>query len=763
MNQTNSEARTTQAALPGWLVMVFVAFLITGCVQEEAPLASANDTPTETPDNNPPADDPPADDPPADDPPPGGPPADDPPADDPPADDPPPGGPPADDPPADDPPADDPPADDPPADDPPADDPPADDPPPMDDPPPPNDQDIFQATLYPHLIDPANFCAACHGATQEPTIAVSDVAVAYTAITSQQKVNLNDPAASRVYLRASVDRHNCGGDDNCDRVATDFLAAIQSWSQQVADATPPPDNDAPSAVLSMPTDFASGVDASIARADANVIAMFNFTEGAGDIAMDTSGVGDPIMLQLEGTEWVEGGGIRVVSGKAQAGPAESQKIFDRVTASGEFSVEAWVIPDNDAQDGPARIVSYSQDTAIRNFTMGQNAIYYNLRNRSANTNANGQPALEADNNPLSLALTHLVMTFDQDTGRKVYINGALMAEENTADTLDWAQGQSLVLGNEVTNNRLWQGVIQMAAVHDKALDGAEVLQNFDAGAGSLLTLRFDVSSVVGGASFIEMQASQLDPTSYLLAKPTLVSDQTGVAVKNIRIGVNGFKAVAAQPFRRIDTMVVQPPMELSAQGAVIPIGMGPEQDQFQLEFEVLGAQTGFAETIPPAAPPVPPEDVEEPVYGVRSFTQINDTLSNLTGISQNAVSNTYEDVKGSLPPSANLLAFGSPQQTAIQRLSRAYCGEIVNNDGRCSDFFGACSIDGNAKDQVANTLFDRFIGELDNQPARVDVTTEIVRVIDDLGCANGCNGNEAEVVLQATCTAVLSSAAVTVN
>ncbi|MEM7283612.1 MAG: LamG domain-containing protein, partial [Pseudomonadota bacterium] len=622
MNQSNFQARTTRtAAVPSWLVMLFVAFFIAGCVQEETPLSSANDTPTETPDDdNPPADDPPADDPPADDPPPGGPPADDPPADDPPADDPPPG--------------------DPPADDPPADDPPADDPPPMDDPPPPNDQDIFAATLHPLLTNPANFCAGCHGATQEPTIAVADVSIAYTAITSQQKVNLNDPAASRVYLRASVDRHNCGGDDNCDRVATEFLAAIQSWADQVADAAPPPDDGAPSAVLSMPTDFASGVDSSIARADAAVIAMFTFSEGAGDTTMDSSGVGDPIVLQLEGTEWVEGGGIRNVSGKAQAGPAESQKLFDMITAVGEYSVEAWVIPDNDAQDGPARIVSYSQDTGTRNFTMGQNAIYYQLRNRSANTNANGQPALEADNSPIALSLTHLVMTFDQDTGRKIYINGALVAEENTADTLDWAQGQSLVLGNEVTNNRIWQGIIQMAAIHNKALDSLEVQQNFDAGAGSLLTLRFDVSSVVGGASFIEMEASTLDSTSYLFAKPTLVSDQTGIAVKNIRIGVNGFKPVAAQPFRRIDTMVVQPPMELSPLGAVIPLSQGPEMDQFQLEFEVLGAQTGFAETVPPAAPPVPPEDVEEPVYGVRTFTQINDTMSNLTGINPGNVSNT---------------------------------------------------------------------------------------------------------------------------
>ena len=61
-------------------------------------------------------------------------------------------------------------------------------------------------------------------------------------------------------------------------------------------------------------------------------------------------------------------------------------------------------------------------------------------------------------------------------------------------------------------------------------------------------------------------------------------------------------------------------------------------------------------------------------------------------------------------------------------------------------------------------LYDRFIGDnLANQPARAAVTTEIVSVIDDLGCAGGCNGATAETALQASCAAVLSSAAITVN
>ena len=90
--------------------------------------------------------------------------------------------------------------------------------------PPATDVAAFEQTLYPLLRSTANFCVGCHGVTQIPTFAVADVMTAYNVITTQQKVNLTNPALSRVYLRPAVDRHNCGGDATCDRVAADFLA-----------------------------------------------------------------------------------------------------------------------------------------------------------------------------------------------------------------------------------------------------------------------------------------------------------------------------------------------------------------------------------------------------------------------------------------------------------------------------------------------------------------------------------------------------------
>ncbi len=639
--------------------------------------------------------------------------------------------------------------------------PPVDDDPPMD---PPSLTDVmaFEQTLYPHLRDPANFCVGCHGATQIPTFAVDTVEDAYNVLLAQAKVDLVNAELSRIYLRAAEDRHNCGGVANCDRVAADFLMAIQDWILQRPVAEDPPEVAAVSASATL----ADAQEAGATRADAAVIAMFTFAEGSGDTTADVSGVGGPMNLAIDGMEWVDGGGLRNVSGKAQASLAESRKLFEMITPNAEYSVEAWVLPENTAQDGPARIVSYSQDTATRNFTLGQNAIYYQLRNRSGSTGANGTPTLEALDPQTDTVLQHVVATFSEADGRKVFVNGMLSIEENTPDTLAWTDDQQFVLGNEVTNDRLWQGVFRLVAVHSKALTPTEVQQNFVAGVEALRVLRFDVAEALGAPGYIEMVAGQIDELGYLFAEPTLVTDASPVAVKNIRIAVNGAVPVAEQAFRRVDTMVTESGTRLSSRGAVIPVALGAEMDQFHLEFELLGDSVGTVEQIAPPAPPPPLPDVEEPDLGVRTFSQVNDTMASLTGVDINdsTVRNAYQELIGALPSTNDLLAFSAAQQVAIQRLATTYCGEVVSDGAACADLFGSCSIDAGGKGQIGQNLFDRFVGaDLVTQPAAAGVVAEVVSLIDDLGCSAGCSGAEAQTVLNASCAAVLASGATTIN
>jgi hypothetical protein len=623
--------------------------------------------------------------------------------------------------------------------------------------PPTTDVAAFEQTLYPLVRDAQNFCVGCHGATQIPTFAVADVTTAYNVITTQQKVNLVNPELSRVYLRPAVDRHNCGGNATCDRIAADFLAAIQRWAQ-IRPATAPPMQQA---LMSAVTTFSQGMGSGNGRADANAVAVFTFDEGAGTTTADKTGA---ITLNITGMEWVQGG-LKNVSGKAQANATDSRKLFDAINPAGQFSVEAWIIPDNLTQSGPARIVSYSSSTSVRNFMLGQDTADYRGRARTSVSNANGDPQLDGANPDVATALQHVVLTFDPTVGRKLYVNGQLSAQETAPATLAWTNDQTFVIGNEVTDDRLWKGTFELVAIHKKALSAAEVQQNFAAGAGGFVTLSFDVSTIVGAQARVDLLAAPIDAKSYVFAKPTFVGP-SGTRVKNIRIAVNDTVPVAAQTFRRLDTTVPATGTELSPLGAVIPAALGPDADKFHLEFEALGTKFGLAETVPPSSPPTPAADVPEPALGVRSFSKLNDTMSLLTGVSvsDTAVQTLYADVRDSLPATDDVLAFGATQQVAIQRFATTYCGEVVTNATACSGFFGACTIGATTKDQIADTVYDKLLGtNLANQPDKTAVHAELVKMMNDLGCTNGCTGATAQTALQATCAATLSSAAVTLN
>jgi hypothetical protein len=174
----------------------------------------------------------------------------------------------------------------------------------------------------------------------------------------------------------------------------------------------------------------------------------------------------------------------------------------------------------------------------------------------------------------------------------------------------------------------------------------------------------------------------------------------------------------------------------------------------------------MAETIAPSNPPVALPDVAEPVAGIRSFSRVNSTMASLTGVDAATpeVSTRFSELRETLPPTFDLLAFSAPQQIAIQQLATTYCGVIVSDAAACSNFFGSCTIEANGKEAVAAAIYDRFVGQnIANQPDLAGFTTEIVGVIDDLGCTNGCTGTQAATALHASCAAALSSGAVTIN
>ncbi|MBT8444622.1 MAG: LamG domain-containing protein, partial [Gammaproteobacteria bacterium] len=379
----------------------------------------------------------------------------------------------------------------------------------------PADASLFATTIHPLLT--AN-CSNCHsssagGQAQTPFFADADPDAAYDAVRS--KIDLDDPASSRLVVRLRSEFHNCW--TNCSDDANSMQTQIETFAGSIVPTSVDPDLVISKALALYDGLVASGGN----RYEANQIALWEFKTGAGTTAFDTSGVDPAINLTLSGdVEWVGGWGINVKSGKAQGSTSDSKKLHDMIKASGEYSIEAWVVPGNVAQE-ESRIVSYSAGTTARNFHLGQTLYAYDYYNRSSETDGNGEPFMQtdADDEDLQATLQHVVATYDPIDGRRVYVNGVSTDDVDpvAGGTLnDWDDTFAFVLGNEVSGDRQFAGVFRQVAIHNRAMTEPQILQNFDVGVGEKFFLLFYLSDVVAMPdAYLMFEVSQFDSYSYL--------------------------------------------------------------------------------------------------------------------------------------------------------------------------------------------------------------------------------------------------------
>lgn len=668
----------------------------------------------------------------------------------------------------------------------------------------PADPSLFSTTVHPVLTQ---YCANCHrdssSVAQSPFFANVDAASSYEA--AKSKIDLETPANSRFVLRLRQEFHNCWS--NCADDANTMQAAIEAFQA----GTPVTQID-PSFVLSRALRLVDGTLASGGnRHEVNAIALYEFKEGSGTVAADTSGVAPEIPLNLIGqVDWVGGYGIDIINGKAQGSTANSKKLADQIRASGEYSVEAWVIPSNVVQEGPARIISYSAGTQARNFTLGQTKYNYDFLQRSSTTSANGEPGLSTADADERLQATqqHVTVTFDPVNGRKIYVNGQFTGDmDNTAggNLSDWDDTYALVLGNEVSGDRLWQGKLRLVAIHNRALTEAQIQQNFEAGVGQKFFLLFRVGDIIRPVPpgmtpeecqilhanydaqqcppefYILLETAQFDNYSYLFANPKFIDmdsdeDPTGIQLQGMRIGINGRQAVSGQAFANLDVVVDSASMtdgvqELSNIGTIVPLENGPGNDMFFLTFERFGTATN-AFTEPTAQQPAPPSDSTASDIGLRTFDEINISMANMTTVSANnsQVVATFNTIKQQLPTTETIEAFQSAYQVAVSQLAIEYCNALVASTSLRSAYFPGfvfgsdATVDFNnqtKRDQIINPLLANMYGSgLTVQPDPAAVTTELNSLIARLTtCGGGCPADRTETVVKATCAATLGSAA----
>ncbi len=187
-------------------------------------------------------------------------------------------------------------------------------------------------------------------------------------------------------------------------------------------------------------------------------------------------------------------------GKAQGTAAASKKLTDLIKSTGEFTVEVWANNANVAQED-AWLVSYSGGAMTRNFTLAQRMYQYEGHVRSDQTSANGNPVLltRAADMDAQAALQHVVMTYSPVEGRRFYVNGIYTQDTDAqggGSLAEWDDTFALVLGNETSTNRQWEGVMRLVAIHNRALTPAQIEQNFEAGVGEKYFMLFNVSHLV---------------------------------------------------------------------------------------------------------------------------------------------------------------------------------------------------------------------------------------------------------------------------
>ncbi len=642
-------------------------------------------------------------------------------------------------------------------------------------------------------------CAGCHVATastpQTPYFADADVDTAYEA--ARSKIDLNTPSNSRFVVRLRDEFHNCWSD--CGSDATEMQNAIAAMAAVIT-----PDVPDPSLVLSKALNLTEGIVASSGgRHETNQIAFWQFKTGQGTVAYDTSGVNPAINLSLVGNvSWVGGWGIQIVDGKAQGTTTASAKLHDMITSTGEYSIEAWVAPGNVTQED-ANIVSYSGSPTLRNFTLGQTMYNYDAFNRSSATDANGEPALstaDADED-LQAALQHVVVTFDPTNGRQLYVNGVFTDDLDASgggNLTDWDNSFAFVLGNEVSNDRLWEGVIRQVSIHNRALTPTQIQQNFDVGVGQKFYLLFSVSHLISVPdSYIVFEVSQYDTYSYLFNQPFFISldpnaTPNNIPIQGMRIGINGREAAVGQAYKHLDTTITSAQYTagagqvLSNIGTIIALENGPASDEFFLTFEVLGSNTNIVVEPAPPAPGTPPDLPATSDIGLRMFNEIDATMSQMTGVDRFAAANssvdsTYLTYEQQMPAIDDINAFLSSHQMAIAQLAMEYCNALVEDTGdisRSSYFagfnFGASAgsaFDATGRGQIIDPLLTRMLNAdlgtpayLGTQPGDAAVRTELEALITRLTqCATGgsptCDTTQRTLeVVKATCAAVLGSA-----
>jgi hypothetical protein len=317
----------------------------------------------------------------------------------------------------------------------------------------------------------------------------------------------------------------------------------------------------------------------------------------------------------------------------------------------------------------------------------------------------------------------------------------------------------------------------------------QIMQNFNAGVGERYYVLFNVSTVTGvSQSYVMFTVSQYDSYGYLFYQPTFISlDPTvsssnlpSIPLQGLRIGLNGGVPQVGQAYIPLKTTIT--PANYTSQGEVLSsigtvIGLqgGPATDQFFLTFDVLGSHTNVVVEALPVIPAPAPGPVAADI-GIKTFAQVNSTLSVLTGVptTNSSVSTVYLAVQQQLPATTTIEAFSSANQVGIAQLAVQYCNVMVNTPSYFASALPGVTLSATqfsspaGISQVTAPLAARVLGSgLHSMPAASTMTGasgELDKLISNLCSATACNNvARVQAVTVAACATAFGNANMSIN
>ncbi len=221
---------------------------------------------------------------------------------------------------------------------------------------------------------------------------------------------------------------------------------------------------------------------STSRVTTNLVAEYNFEEGEGTTINNINDKFPDLNLKIknqQAIEWIPYG-LKINSSPEILTVKPAKDILEEIIKTNEITLEAWIQPSNNIQVGPASIVTISKNTSERNITLGQDADKFEISLRTSLTDNNGKPSLYSSENKAYDALVHIIYTRKNNGDVNLYINGELDNTFNIdGNFTNWDSTYHLSLGNELTNNKLWQGRFYLLGIYNRALSQEEILHNYN--------------------------------------------------------------------------------------------------------------------------------------------------------------------------------------------------------------------------------------------------------------------------------------------